>query len=75
MLLSSNVLVNAVLLVLGSVWCKKVIARIPRDVAEFKAQDWSDKTPIVVIWVVTAGLLFWILGAAWSVGAGILSGF
>lgn len=75
MLLSSNVIVNAVLLVLGGVWCKVVCARIPRDLAEFKAQDWSDRTPIVVIWVVTAGLLLWILGAAWSVGAGILSAF
>ena len=75
MLLSSNVLVNAVLLVLSGVWCKKVFARIPRDVAKFQAQDWSDKTPIVVIWVVTAGLLLWILGAAWSVAASILSGF
>ena len=75
MLLSSNVVVNAVFLVLGGVWCKEVLTRIPRDKAEFKAQDWSDRTPIVVIWVVTAGLLLWILGAVWSVGAGILSGF
>ena len=74
MLLSSSVLVNAVLFVLGGVWCKEVLARFPRDLAEFRAQDWPERIPNMIIWAVTAGLLLWMSSAVWGVGTSILSG-
>ena len=75
MLLGPATLVNAVLLVLGVVWCKEIFGRLPREVAEFRGQDWPDRIPSLAIWALTVGVIVWMSRTIWAVATGILSGF
>ena len=60
---SANVL-RAVLLLAGCVWCREVLQRFRKDVAELRGSgDPASKAAIVVIWLTTLALVVWMLGA------------
>jgi ribose/xylose/arabinose/galactoside ABC-type transport system permease subunit len=60
------------LIIAGLWWCKVVIGRLPSDIREFKESDYSGKIPIVVIWLLTVCIIFWLVSfiiriiSAWS---------
>lgn len=60
-----GLVVTAILLVAGLAWCKEVIGRLPKDLAELSGEaDATTKGVIVLIWVLTliiAAAIFWFL--------------
>ena len=51
-MLGSRVLLLAVLIVFGTIWCKEVLERLRADVAELRGHsDWADRAPTIIIWV------------------------
>lgn len=61
-MLSFGLLWNAVLLVGGGIWCKEVVARLPRDLREFRQhQDAAPRLAMGAIWVLTVGIAWWIV--------------
>ena len=61
-LFSFGVVGKALMLVLGTVLCVRVIARLPEDLREFRAaEDRAERLAIASWWVVTAVVLV-ILG-------------
>lgn len=55
MFLNFGVLINAVLLVLGLIWCREMFGRWRRDLDEFRStKDASVRQALIAIWAVTA---------------------
>lgn len=54
MLLDFGVVWNAVLLVLGILWCREIFGRFAADLEEFRhAEDAAERGAIALWWVVT----------------------
>jgi hypothetical protein len=55
MYLNFGLLINAVLMVGGILWCREMLGRWRKDLAEYKtAKDASTRQVIVILWGVTA---------------------
>ena len=60
-MLTFGIFIDAVLLVFGLVWCKHILARLPSDIAEFRASTQGpDRGVIAAFWVITLGVIYWI---------------
>lgn len=54
-MLNFGIVVNALLLVLGILWCHAMFGRWRNDLAEFRAsKDSTDRAVIATLWIVTA---------------------
>lgn len=55
MYLNFGLLINAALMVGGVIWCREMLGRWQKDVADYKdAKDASTRQAIVILWAVTA---------------------
>jgi len=55
MYLNFGLVINAVLMVGGILWCREMFGRWEKDVAEYKAaKDASTRQVIIILWGVTA---------------------
>lgn len=55
MLLDFGIVLNAILVVVGLVWCREMFGRWRRDLAEIRApNDPTDRQVLVFLWIVTA---------------------
>lgn len=58
MFLNFGVVINAILVVLGLLWCREMFGRWRNDLAEYQgAKDASARQALIVLWVVTAVIL------------------
>ena len=53
-------LVQVVLVLAGCWWCKEVFGRFHSDVVEIRSDDWTARSAILLIWAVTAVVLYLI---------------
>jgi len=53
---------SVILIILGTWWCREVIERLPRDIAELRAGDWADRSAIVVVWALTVAIASAMVG-------------
>lgn len=71
-----GVLISAVFLVGGLLWCREMYHRFPSDVARLKESDEAaEKGVIVFLWVVTGGIVLLIVAFGWGLVRAILSAF
>jgi hypothetical protein len=55
MFLNFGIVINAILLVLGVLWCREMFGRWRRDLDEFRnTKDASTRQVLIALWVVTA---------------------
>jgi len=65
MLLNFGVVINAILVVVGIVWCREMLGRWRRDFAEIRApKDPADRQALVFLWVVTALIVLLLVNFA-----------
>ncbi|MBI4658238.1 MAG: hypothetical protein HY735_05205 [Verrucomicrobia bacterium] len=75
MFLSPFQLVLAVLFALGVFWCKQMLPQWREHLREFRDnKDWADRLALLVLWSMTALILFFCIGFVWAVGGRILGG-
>jgi len=61
-----SVIVQALLLVGGLIWCKEIFGRLREDVAEMRdSADVVHKSVIVLFWAVTAVIIFFMARFIW----------
>lgn len=61
MFLDFGIVVNAILLVLGILWCREMFGRLPKDLEEYRtAQDPSVRQTLMILWIAT-GLIVLLL--------------
>ena len=67
-MLTPGLLFNAVLFVLGIVWCRHVVVRLPDDLAEFRdpSTNGTDRRVIAFFWLITAFVVWALLDFAWA---------
>ncbi len=68
-----GVVINAILLVLGLVWCKEVAGRWRDDVDELRSGNRTRQVVTVGIWLVTIGIISWIVALAWTLIRNIIN--
>ena len=57
-MLNFGVAIKAILLVLGFLWCKDVIGKLPADIQTIKeGADKAEKHVVIFYWVITAGIM------------------
>lgn len=62
MFLNFGIVVNAVLVVLGSLWCREMFGRWQKDLAEYKAaKDQSTRQALIIIWAITGLIVVMLL--------------
>ncbi|HLQ37912.1 MAG TPA: hypothetical protein VK348_08930 [Planctomycetota bacterium] len=62
MFLNFGIVFNAVLLVLGLIWCREMLGRWRRDLDEFRStKDASARQVLVVLWGATALILILLI--------------
>lgn len=55
MFLNFGIVINAVLMVLGVLWCREMFGRWRRDLDEFRStKDSSTRQVLIVLWLLTA---------------------
>jgi len=55
MFLNFGIVINAILLVLGVLWCREMFGRWRRDLDDFRStKDASTRQVLIALWVVTA---------------------
>lgn len=65
MLLDFGIVLNAILVVVGIVWCREMFGRWRRDLAELRnPKDPADRQALVFLWVVTAVIVLLLLNFA-----------
>lgn len=75
-MLSFGLLVDAILVVLGLIWCKEIIGRRHEDIAFIReTDDNTGKAVIIGLWIVTALILFALINFGWGLMAGIVGFF
>ena len=73
---SFGVFLQAVLLVLGLLWCKEILGRLRSDIARLReSEETAEKGVIIFLWVVTAVILLLIVRFVLGLASGILSAF
>ncbi len=61
-MLNFGIVVNAILLVLGILWCREMFGRWRKDLDEFRSsKEAVDRGVIVFLWVVTALILIAVI--------------
>ena len=74
MILSPWILIEALLLALG-LWCREMLPRWREDFRKLrKSNDWSDRTTVIVLWSITAAIIYLCVQLALSVGGYIVHG-
>jgi hypothetical protein len=76
MYLNFGMLVQAVLLVLGSWWCMEMLPRWRDDLGKLrKPDDRADRAVVIILWSITAVVAFlcirFVLTIGWSIVGGI----
>ena len=67
MFLNFGLVVNAVLLVAGLLWCKEIFGRLRSDVDDLKESDDNiQKGVIVFFWVLTIIIVILIINFLWG---------
>lgn len=68
MLINFGILLRLGLFLVGCVWCKEVFERFGRDVDEINTSDDNvRKFAIIVIWLITVLIVYWLVAFLWSV--------
>ena len=67
--------INAILLVVGIVWCKEVFGRWRNDVDDLRTGDRTRQIVIVVIWLLTVGIMFLVVNFLWAIVGNIIGAF
>lgn len=58
MFISFNDIIIVSLIILGGLWSKEIIMRLPNDIREFKtSKDRSDRVIILLYWVITSVII------------------
>lgn len=67
MLLDFGVVINAILVVVGIVWCREMFGRWRRDLAEIRApKDPTDRQVLVFLWALTAVIVVLLVNFAFG---------
>jgi hypothetical protein len=75
MFLNFGMLVQAILLVLGIWWCKEMLARWRDDLMKMREpDDRADRVVIIILWSITAVVLFLCIRFGLSIGTSIVRG-
>lgn len=62
MFLNFGVVIDAVLMVLGILWCREMFGRWRKDLAEFRsAKDAATRQALVLVWGITALIVVLLL--------------
>lgn len=65
MFLNFGVVINAILVAVGILWCREMLGRWRRDLAEIRnPKDPADRQALVFLWVVTAVIVLLLLNFA-----------
>ena len=68
MFISSGSLITIALLIIGILWCRAIIKRFPKDLAEFKKPEDSSVRPVIIFyWVITFCFVLYIILIVWSI--------
>lgn len=67
--------INAILLVVGLLWCKEVLGRWRNDVDELRTGDRTRQVVTVVIWLFTLVIIVWIVNFVWAIVGNIIKAF
>lgn len=60
-MLNFSLVIHAVLLVLGILWCREILMRLPGDLEEWRtADDSSEHAVLAIFWIVTAAIVVWM---------------
>ena len=61
-------MVQVALLIAGCWWCKEIFSRFRSDVVELREGDWTCRSVILLMWIVTGVILYlictFVLGVA-----------
>jgi len=60
-MLNFDVLLDAVLIIFGLVWCKHIFARFASDLEEVREGPGVDRNVIIFYWVITLLIVVWIV--------------
>ena len=64
MFLNFGILVNAVLLVLGTLWCREMFGRWHKDIEQYRtAKDASTRQALIIVWGITALIVVFLLNS------------
>jgi hypothetical protein len=75
MFLSPWMLVQAVLLALGIWWCLEMLPRWRDDLRKLReTNDWSERGVLIVLWSITAVIIFLGVRFALTIGGNIVRG-
>jgi hypothetical protein len=75
MILSPWVLIEAILLALGICWCREMLPRWRDDFRRLrKGDDWTERSTVIVLWSITAVVIYFCVRLALSVGGNIVRG-
>lgn len=76
MFLSFGLLIKAVLLVAGIIWCKEILGRFRSDLEKVKSPESNMERGIIILfWVITVVIIYWIAKFAWWFVNSILGTF
>lgn len=59
-------IITALLLVFGLLWCKEIVGRWRDDVDELRSANKTRQIVTVGIWLITVGIIFWIVDLVWT---------
>ena len=59
------------LLIAGCWWCKEIFGRFRSDVVELREGDWTARSVILLMWIVTGVILYFICTFVLGVAAEI----
>jgi hypothetical protein len=62
MFLTFGLVIDAVLVVLGILWCREMFGRWPKDVAEYRStKDASTRQVLMILWGITALIVLMLI--------------
>jgi len=72
--LSFGVVVQALLLATGIVWCLEMFSRLREHLQDVRTSDWSKRIALIILWVLTLFILYYCLRFIYVIGARIWQG-
>lgn len=68
-----DMVINAFLFVFELLWCKEIVGRWRDDVDELRSGSITRQIVTVGIWLITLGIIFWIVGLVWTLIKNIIN--
>lgn len=68
-----GMVISAFLFVFGLLWCKEIVGRWRDDVDELRSGSRIRQIVTVGIWLITVGIIFWIVDLVWTLIKNIIN--